>query len=142
MRKELEIFDEFIGSKGLRHTPQRERILDTFLSVERHVSANELYKVVKTKDASIGYTTVYRTLKLLAGCGLSRETDFGDGVLRFEHNYGHEHHDHLVCTRCGKFIEVVKPKIEKLQEDLAKEHGFTPMNHKLQIFGICRRCRK
>ena len=142
MHKELEIFDGFIKSKGLRHTSKRERILETFLSVERHVSADELYKVVKRKDSSIGYTTVYRALKLLAECGLSREIDFGDGTLRFEHNYGHEHHDHLVCTKFGKFIEVVKPKIEKLQEDLAKEHGFTPMNHKLQIFGICRGCRK
>lgn len=142
MKKALDIFETFIDSKGLRHTSQRETILDTFLTTEKHVSAEELYKIVKRRDHAIGYTTVYRALKLLSACGLAREIDFGDGISRFEHNYGHRHHDHLVCTRCGRFIEVLKPNIEKLQDELAKEHKFTPMSHKLQIFGICSRCRK
>src|SRR3989338_5762710 len=116
MRKEFEIFDSFIRSKNLRHTPQREKILEIFLSTERHVSADELYKIVKKRDPSIGYTTVYRTMKLLSGSGLCGEIDFGDGISRFEHKYGHSHHDHLICTKCGRFIEVVKPKIEELQE--------------------------
>lgn len=142
MRKEFETFDSFIRSKGLRHTPQRENILETFLSTERHVSADELYKIIKKKSSSIGYTTVYRTMKLLSESDLCGEIDFGDGVVRFEHKYGHDHHDHLICTKCGRFIEVVKPEIEKLQDSLAKAHQFMPTRHKLQIFGICRKCQK
>jgi len=142
MRKEIEIFDEFIRSKGLRHTPQRAKILDVFLSTERHVSAEELYKLVKKEFRGIGYTTVYRTMKLLSECGLCGEIDFGDGISRFEHKYGHEHHDHLICTKCGRFIEVVKPQIEKLQDGLAKKYDFTPARHKLQIFGLCNKCAK
>lgn len=142
MRKEFEIFRNYISSKGLRHTPQREMILDVFLTNERHVSVDELFKLVRRRDKVIGYTTVYRTMKLLSECDLCGEMDFGDGVLRFEHKYGHKHHDHLVCTQCGRFIEVMKSKIERMQDILAKEHGFQPTAHKLQIFGICKKCRK
>jgi Fur family ferric uptake transcriptional regulator len=140
-REEFDVLGEFIRSKGLRYTPQRERILDIFLSTERHVSVDELYRLVKKRYPDVGYVTVYRTMKLLSECGLCGEIDFGDGILRFEHKYGHEHHDHLICTKCGKFIEVMEPEIEKLQDKLAKKHSFMSTNHKLQIFGICRRCR-
>lgn len=142
MKKELEILEKYIREKGLRHTPQREDILRVFLSVERHLSADELHTIVKKKNPSIGYVTVYRTMKLLSEAGLCNEVDFGDGITRYEHLYGHEHHDHLICTRCGTYEEVVKPEIEKMQDELAKERGFIPMKHKLQIFGICCKCSK
>ncbi len=142
MRKEIEILEKFIKEKGLRYTPQREEVLRIFLSVEKHLSADELHKMVKTKNSSIGYTTVYRTMKLLEEAGLCNEIDFGDGISRFEHRYGHEHHDHLICVKCGGYTEVVKPKIEELQEKLVKEKHFTPLRHKLQIFGICSKCCK
>jgi len=142
MKKEIEILEKFITEKGLRYTPQREEILKVFLSVEKHLSTDELHKIVKKKSPNIGYVTVYRTMKLLEKAGLCNEVNFGDGVSRFEHKYGHEHHDHLICVKCGSYTEVVKPKIEKLQERLAKEKHFTPLRHKLQIFGICSRCPK
>lgn len=142
MQKELNILQEYIRSKGLRNTPQREDVLKVFLKTERHLSIDELHKAVKTKHPSIGYTTVYRTMKLLRECGLCDEIDFGDGIPRFEHKYGHEHHDHLICTKCGKFVEAVKPEIEKMQEILAKERGFMITHHKLQLFGLCKKCRE
>ncbi len=142
MKKELMIFDAFIRSKGHRHTVQRERVLKTFLATESHVSVEELCKLVKKQDKTIGYTTVYRAMKLFSESGLCGEVDFGDGTIRFEHKYGHEHHDHLICIKCGNFVEVVKPQIEQLQENLAKAHGFITVGHKLQIFGICKKCRK
>ncbi len=142
MRKEIEILEKFIGGKGLRYTPQREEILKIFLSIEKHLSIDELYRIVKKKNPGIGYTTVYRTMKLLEEAGLCSEIDFGDGISRFEHRYGHGHHDHLICVKCGGYTEVVKPKIEELQERLAKEKRFTPLRHKLQIFGVCGKCSK
>ena len=142
MEKEIEILEKFIREKGLRYTPQREEILKVFLSVEKHLSAEELHRLVRKKYAGIGYVTVYRTMKLLQEAGLASEIDFGDGVTRFEHRYGHGHHDHLICIKCGSYTEVVKPKIEKLQDRLAKERRFIPLRHKLQIFGICSKCSK
>lgn len=140
MKKEIEVLEKFVREKGLRYTPQREEILRAFLSVEKHLSTDDLYKIVKKKNPAIGYTTVYRTMKLLEEAGLCNEIDFGDGITRFEHRYGHEHHDHLICIKCGGYTEVVKPKIEILQEKLAKEKHFTPIRHKLQIFGVCGKC--
>jgi len=142
VRKEREILREHISSKGLRNTPQREEVLRVFLSTERHLSIDELHRIIKRRNPSMGYTTVYRTMKLLSECGLCAEIDFGDGVPRFEHKYGHEHHDHLICTKCGRYIEAAKPEIEKMQEILAKEKGFVITHHKLQLFGLCRKCRK
>ncbi len=140
MQEEIRILDNFIKSKGLRYTPQREKILSIFLSVERHVSVDELYQLVKKQFRDIGYTTVYRTMRLLAQSGLCRQIDFGDGVSRFEHYYNHKHHDHLVCVKCNRLIEVANPRIEKIQEKMAKAHGFSPTSHRLEIFGLCRRC--
>jgi len=142
MRKEFQVFAEFIKTKNLRHMPQRDNVLDIFLSTEKHVSVDELYKLVKKHYPDIGYTTVYRAMRLLSESGLCQEINFGDGILRFEHKYGHEHHDHLICTRCGKFIEAAKPEIEEMQDALARKYRFTPTRHKLQIFGICSRCFK
>jgi Fur family transcriptional regulator, ferric uptake regulator len=141
VKKEFDIFNEFIRSKGLRHTPQREKILGVFLATEKHVSADDMHRILKRRSHDIGYTTVYRTMKLLAECGLCGEVDLGDGISRFEHKYGHKHHDHLICMKCGKASEVVDPEIERMQDGLAKKEGFAPVKHKLEIFGICRRCK-
>lgn len=142
MRKEIEILEKFIREKGLRYTPQREEILKVFLSVEKHLSADELHKIVKKKNPDIGYTTVYRTMKILEEADLCNEIDLGDGISRFEHRYGHEHHDHLICVKCGSYTEVIKPEIERLQDELARERMFIPLKHKLQVFGICRKCKE
>lgn len=142
MQKEFEVFGQFIKTKGLRQTIQREQVLKVFLSTERHVSVDELYQLVRKQYRNIGYTTVYRTMKLLSESGLCEEIDLGDGMLRFEHKYGHEHHDHLICLKCARFIEVTSPKIEEIQEQVAKKYSFTPTKHKLDIFGICKGCLK
>ena len=135
-------FNRFLITKCFRQTKQREDIVNVFLRLERHLSTQELFDIVRKKDKDIGYATVARTLKLLAESGLCRAVDFGDGVQRFEHKYGHEHHDHLICSKCGKFVEIYSKKLEKLQEDLVRKHGYTQEYHKLDIFGLCPRCGK
>ena len=79
---------------------------------------------------------------MLAEAGLCRELKFDDGTTRYEHLYGHRHHDHLICTTCGRFVEVVDPAIERLQMRVAERHGFRPERHRMEIYGICRRCRR
>ncbi len=138
---EKQIFTEFLVKKNLRDTPQRELILNEFLRREQHISAEELYDIVKQRDRTIGQATVYRGLKLLCEAGLAREVDFGDGTMRYEHEFGHEHHDHLVCTTCGKMVEVLDPAIETLQKALAEKYGFSLSNHEMYLYGICSECR-
>jgi Fur family ferric uptake transcriptional regulator len=135
-------FREFISKKGLKSTRQRDLILDAFLSSARHISIEELYLKLRSKHPNIGYATVYRTLKLFAESGIAREIQFGDGQTRYEHATEGEHHDHLVCTGCGKIIEFENETIEQLQSEVAASHGFLIETHKLELYGLCAACRK
>jgi Fur family ferric uptake transcriptional regulator len=141
MSGELGVFIDYLKKKALKLTDQRRIILDVFLKTERHLGMEDLYNIAKKKDSSIGQATVFRTLKLLCEADIAKEVDLGDGKTRYEHKYGHVHHDHLICLKCGRFIEAVDFKIEDLQDRLCKSHGFLPQYHKMEIFGICKKCR-
>ena len=133
---------DFLKDKGLKLTSQRKKIAEVFFSSGRHVSTEELYGMVKKRYPGIGYTTVFRTLKLLREAELAREVDLGDKIIRFEQKISHKHHDHLICLECRRCIEAVDPEIERLQEKLARRFSFAPSSHKMEIFGICKDCRR
>jgi Fur family ferric uptake transcriptional regulator len=139
--EEQEVFLKHIQRAGLKRTAQRDLILDVFLRTEEHLSSEDLYSLVKREDPTIGQTTVYRTLKLLTDAGLAREVRFGDGRTRYEHNYKHPHHDHMICTECGKTIEFFSDELEKLQDKIAARHKFEITHHTLRMFGYCSDCR-
>lgn len=138
---EKQVFSEHIQKAGLRHTGQRDLILEIFLRTEEHLSSEDLYWLVHKEDASVGHTTVYRTLKLLTDAGLAREVRFGDGKTYYEHHYNHEHHDHMICTDCGKVVEFFSPEIEELQEKVAAQYGFKLTHHSMRILGLCEECQ-
>jgi Fur family ferric uptake transcriptional regulator len=142
MTEEQEVFRAHIQKKGLKRTAQRDLILDTFLRTEDHLSSEDLYRLVKIDDPSIGQTTVYRTLKLLKEAGLAREVRFGDGITHYEHNYKHQHHDHMICSECGRIIEFFSAELEAIQDAMAAKHRFQVTQHLLRIIGICAECRR
>ncbi len=135
-------FNRYLQQKGLRRTKQRDELVDVFLRTEKHLSTQDLFDIVRKKNKDVGYATVARTLKLLAESGLCRVVDFGDGIQRFEHKYGHEHHDHLICLECGRFVEIYSKKLEEIQDEVVKKHCYIQEYHKLDIFGLCPRCGK
>ncbi len=137
-----QIFHDYIAREGLKSTRQREIILDFFLSSDKHPSIEELYRELRVTYPKIGYATVFRTLKLFAESGIAREIHFGDGQTRYEHIVDGEHHDHLVCTRCGKIAEFENKTIEKLQAAVADSYGFLMESHKLELYGLCAKCKK
>jgi len=139
---EREVFSEHIQKAGLRHTAQRDLILEIFLRTEEHLSSEDLYWLVHKEDSSVGHTTVYRTLKLLTDAGLAREVRFGDGKTYYEHHYNQEHHDHMICTECGTVVEFFSPEIEDLQEKVATQYGFKLTHHSMRILGLCGDCQK
>jgi Fur family transcriptional regulator, ferric uptake regulator len=139
---EKRMFLEHIKGAGLRRTGQRDLILETFLGTEEHLTSEDLYSIVNKLDSRIGLTTVYRTLKLLIEAGLAREVRFGDNKTYYEHHYDHEHHDHMICTECGRVIEFFSPDIEELQDQMASNFGFKPTHHSLRLWGICSECQK
>ncbi len=134
-------FADFIKDKGLRQTRQRDKIIDVFLATERHLSVEQLYDLVKRRYKGIGYATVARTVKLMEEAGICRCVDFGDGMSRYEHKFGHQHHDHLICTKCGRLVEIYSPELEELQEKLVRKHNYVSRYHKLDIFGLCPNCK-
>ena len=142
MTEEQEVFLNHIQKKGLKRTTQRDLILDIFLRTEEHLSSEDLYRLVKLEDASIGQTTVYRTLKLLTEAGLAREVRFGDGITHYEHNYKHQHHDHMICSGCGRIIEFFSAELEAIQDAQAAKHRFQVTQHLLRIIGVCAECRR
>ena len=141
LKDERTIFEEYLREKNLKHSEQREQILDIFLQTEKHVTVEELHRLVKEKHTNIGFVTVYRTLKLLVEAGLCDELFFEDGIVRYEHKYKHKHHDHLICTQCNEVLEVIEPEIEKLQDKLFKKYGYVPESHSLELYGICPKCK-
>jgi len=140
MQEEIQVFHEYIQRHRFKRSSQRDLILETFLNTEEHVSAEDLYRLVKAKDPTVGFTTVYRTLHLLMDSGLAREANFGDGRTRYEHNYKHQHHDHLICVGCGELIEFYSEIIENMQDKIAHKYKFKPTHHSLRIFGYCAKC--
>lgn len=135
------ILDQHIQAAGLRRTGQRELILEIFLETEEHLTSEDLYSLVNKQDDTVGLTTVYRTLKLLTEAGLAREVRFGDNKTYYEHHYNHDHHDHMICTDCGRVIEFFSAEIEALQDEMADKFGFRPTHHSLRMWGVCSDCQ-
>ena len=135
-------FQGYLHDKGLKSTRQRDDIVSFFLQKDKHFSVEELYREIQKRDPQIGYATVYRTLKLLVEAGLATECQFSGGVTRFEPVHKGEHHDHLICLKCGKIIEFENDKIEQLQTKVAREHNFKLTNHKCILYGYCSKCKK
>ncbi len=125
---------------GLKHTEQRDVILRTFLETRDHLSTDELHRLVKKKDPRIGFTTVYRTLKLFADCGLASEVEFNDGVARYEHQFYRRVHHHMVCIQCGSSVEFFSPEIEKVEKEVGKKFRYSTTRHSFQIYGLCEDC--
>ena len=139
MKAIIEGIETQILMSGGKRSRSRLVVIEMFFKTKIHVTVDELTSAVRKKFPRIGAATVYRTLKLLVRMGYAKELDFGDGSKRYESNLS-AHHDHLVCTECGEVIEFKEPEIEKLQDLVARRHGFVPDAHRLDIFGRCRLC--
>ncbi len=130
----------YLERKNLKHTRQRDLILIAFLDSGSHVSAEQLYHSVRAEHPGVGYTTVYRTLKLFVDAGIAQERRFDDGLTRYE--VEHHHHDHLVCLDCGKIIEFESDMIESAQAEIARQYGFEVVRHRHELYGHCGDCLK
>lgn len=132
-------FERFAREKRLKTTRQREAILDIFFRQPGHISVEDLLDRVRRKHPGIGYATVYRTMKLLCEAELAEERRFGTFTL---YEKTSEHHDHFICTRCGRIDEFESQEIERLQDAIARKRGFAIAQHKHEIYGTCSACRE
>jgi Fur family ferric uptake transcriptional regulator len=135
------VFQQYLESKGLKLTRQRRDILDYLLRAKKHATPEEIYRDLTHKDDSLGRATVFRTLHLLEESGFVDKIDFADGRHGYEHKFARPHHDHMICVKCSGVIEFSNPTIERLQDTIARSYEFTPLWHRHEIFGKCRKCR-
>ena len=136
------LFKTRIYKEGLKATKQREEVLNTLLNSSGHKSLAQIYTQVAKANPKIGYTTVYRTLKLLTRLGLATQRKFADGETRYEPASEGRHHDHLICLDCGKIIEFEDPTLEALQIRIAQRHQFKISHHRMELYGRCEECHR
>ena len=134
-------FKRIIRDMGLKVTNQRLAILEALSGGRTHVTAQEVFEVIEKTHPEMGFATVYRFLRKLTEQGFATEVRMGGLPARYELK-SKTHHDHLTCTQCGKIVEFENQKIEMLQEEVAKSHGFQLTDHLLELYGVCEECRK
>lgn len=137
---EKKIFTDFIKQKKLKYTKERSAILKEVFSHHNHFDPKDLLAAMEKRGIKISRASIYRTLSLLIECGLAVKAERTEKRIRYEHTFGHKHHDHLVCIKCGKIIPLYSEKLEQLQKKLCKEKKFKPITHTLEIKGYCSGC--
>lgn len=139
---EKKIFSKFLGDRGQRLTKERAAILQKTFSYHGHFDPESLYLKIRDTGIKASRASVYRTLNLLCKCGLIEKVRKTEHGTLYEHTFGHEHHDHMLCIVCGDTIEFYSKDLERLQEDLCNRQNFQGVSHTLEIRGYCKRCQK
>jgi Fur family ferric uptake transcriptional regulator len=136
LRKELK-------ERNLRMTPQRDLILRTFEGEEEHLCVEEVYRKVLDRRHRISRATVYRTVELLVEIGLLHKIVFKDGIVRYEPvKRGTHHHHHVVCSKCGRVVELPLDYLEELEDLVKNRTGYTIEDHQLKFYGLCPQCQR
>ena len=134
-------FRSYLAEQGLKLTRQRRVIAAVVFGSDGHLTLADIHERAQRQQPSIGFATVYRTMKLMADAGVATQHKFDDGQSRFE-RADDDHHDHIICSLCGKIVEFEAPEIEERQERIAKELGFRVVSHRHEIYGECEQpCR-
>lgn len=142
MERELALFHDYVQRQGLRMTPARLALFDEIFSRHEHVDADRLLGDLRRKGRKISRASVYRSLELLADCGLVRKVRLDRQRYLYEHVHLGPTHDHLVCQECGRVVEFVSGAMRGLQRELCRAHDFDPEAASLQIVGRCLLCKK
>ena len=132
----MDLFREAVSERGLKYTQQRASICRVVFNSSGHRTLDEILEAAREEHQTVGYATVYRTMKLMVACGLVEEHKFSDGQARYERATD-EHHDHIICVKCAKIWEFEQREIERLQRTLVAERGFKLVSHRHEIYVDC-----
>ena len=138
----LNDFKILLKKNSLKFTIQREVILETLYNSDEHLTPESLHQLIQKQHPNLktGIATVYRTLALLEDSSMVTSLSFGVQGKKYELG-AKEHHDHMICTKCGSITEFVDEDIEKRQHSIAQELGFKMSDHSMQIYGTCKECQ-
>jgi Fur family ferric uptake transcriptional regulator len=137
-------FREFLLTKGMRLTPEREVIVQAVYATHDHFDAEQWVGNLTRRQGQSGASrsTIYRTLNLLVEAGLLRRVARANDREVYEHDYGYPQHDHLICKKCGSMTEFRNDAIAEVLEKIAAEHGFRMSGHRLEVEGVCAVCSR
>ena len=144
MNTENKDFNEILKEKGYKATSQRKLVLDVIKENEgNHLTAEEIYELVKKRLPDIGIATVYRTISLLEKMNLIFKVDFGSGSVKYEWDRMDtpHHHHHLICLECGEIIEAGEDLLDDTEEKISLKHNFLIKDHCVKFYGYCSKCK-
>jgi Fur family ferric uptake transcriptional regulator len=133
-----------LHAQSYKLTPQREATVRVLLENEQdHLSAEDVYLLLKEKSPEIGLATVYRTLELLSELKIIHKINFGDGVARYDLNAegAERFHHHLVCIHCGSVDEILEDLLGDVEQKVERDFNFKVLDHRLTFHGVCHRCK-
>lgn len=139
-KQEKEQFIKLFEKDRIDRFEDRLAVLEIFLRLEHHVTVQELSALVRQEGYDFSDAFVSATIELMCHYGFARANRFDNGQIRYEHRHLGQHHDHLICTKCKKIIEFENQALEQLQVQIAASHGFHILQHKMELYGICRDC--
>ena len=138
----IRLFGRFLREQGLPVTHQREAVAEVVFASDEHLSVDDIEQDLRARGERIGKATIYRTLDLLVRSRLVEEHDFGEGFKRYEHRLSvRPIHEHLICLSCGRVDEFESNELYGVEKRVRREHGFAPVRHRLEIYGLCQERR-
>ena len=140
--QEKEQFKKLFKQEQIDNFEDHFKVLEVFLQTESHVTIAELVELLAQNGWSLKPEFVRETMKLMCRFGFAHQSDFNNGLIRYEHRHLGQHHDHMICTKCRKIIEFKEDRLEELQIKVAATQGFHMLQHKMEIYGICADCLK
>ena len=141
-RQEKQQFKKLFKQEYIDVFEDRFNILEVFLQTEKHLTIDELIKLLEENGYNFEPDFIRDTLKLMVRFGFAKKNRFNNGPVRYEHMHLGQHHDHMICTKCRKIVEFREDRLEDLQVQIAAAHGFHMLQHKMEIYGICSECLK
>ncbi|MBW2062541.1 MAG: transcriptional repressor [Deltaproteobacteria bacterium] len=140
--QEKEQLRRILSQAGYTRTKDLLAILDAFLAMEKHQTAADLRQNLRRTGLNFDKEYVQEALDIFCKYGFAQIKQFNGQETCYEHQHLSHHHDHLICTRCGRHEEFINPEMEALQIQIAREKGFVPLKHRMEIYGLCSRCSR
>jgi Fur family ferric uptake transcriptional regulator len=139
---ERQQFEKLFKQEKIDRFDDRFKVLEEFLQTELHITVEALAVVLKDKKPTLSEAFIKETLELMCLFGFAQKNRFDNGIVHYEHRHLGQHHDHMICTKCGKIIEFKNDQLEQLQSKVASGFGFHMFQHRMEIYGICADCLK
>lgn len=134
------VFREYLKDRGLKYTLERQLLLAAVMRKDEHFEVDQLVMDLRQQGQRVAKATIYRTMPLLVNCGIIKMVQLGNKQTHYEHTYGQDPHDHMICRRCGRIIEFDSTDVDRLRTLIAGRYSFYALSHRLVITGLCDAC--